>query len=117
MHGSRDRIFSNPVFGLCNDGRFAFLGSLTSPGNPGTEDLFVYSPDTETLQFIAAAPYGDLLAMNSQGDIVFDNGFTDGASEAVDYSTLAAPEPASITLFCTGLFALSAALYRRRVAG
>lgn len=93
---------------ICNNGRIAYLAG----GN--TESLYVYY-GTGTPQLIGPAHHGDLIAMNSRGDIIFDDGFVDFAYEAIDLTTLQTPEPTSILLLGTGIAAIGLTLLRRRM--
>jgi hypothetical protein len=98
---------TNPSDEICNNGRIAYLvGGITA-------SLYVYS-GTGTPQLIGPAFAGDLIAMNSIGDIVFDDGFADLAYEAIDLTSEQTPEPASILLVGTGIAAICVTLVRRR---
>jgi hypothetical protein len=60
----------------------------------------------------AASPR--LFALNSVGDIVFDDEANDNWYEAIDLTTSTVPEPSGILLLATGLFALLATTHYRR---
>ena len=55
-----------------------------------------------------------LFALNSVGDIVFDDDANDNWYEAIDLTTSSVPEPSGILLLATGILALTITL--RRVA-
>jgi PEP-CTERM motif len=57
-----------------------------------------------------------LFALNSVGDIVFDDEANDNWYEAIDLTTSSVPEPSSILLLGTGVMSI-AALIRRLIAG
>jgi len=102
--------FAQTVRGLCNNGRFTFLYS--ADGGPDTS-LYLYS-GAGSAQFVLSAPSGGILAMDSLGDIVFENGFWDQAYYAVNVTTQVTPEPSNILLFATGSLALCV-IFRRRI--
>jgi hypothetical protein len=104
--------FPHALSGLCNGTRFAFL--YAADAGPDTS-LYMY-PGTGDAQLVSGARSGDLMAMNSLGDIVFDNGFVDTAYYAVDLTTLPTPEPSSLLLLATGALGLTAFAIRRRRA-
>jgi hypothetical protein len=90
---------------ICNGSRVAYI--VFPNGNSGAGALYMYS-GTGAPQLAAAAPFGDILAMNGLGDIIFDNGFIDFAYEAVDLtkSPPPTPEPSTLLLLTTGILAL-----------
>jgi hypothetical protein len=97
------------IHGVCNNGLDAFTGRLaplqTYPG------VYVGSdPDITTL----LPPHNGegLIFMNSQGDIVFDDHFTDIWFVALD-TTTDVPEPGSIFLLGSGALGVLGALCRR----
>jgi hypothetical protein len=107
-----------PVFYLCNNGHEAFGGSFTFPG--GVMEHGVFDGPDPIADFIAGgfpASGGDNPAlMNSSGDFVYDEGFYDVITEAIDLTSRQAavtPEPGTLTLFATGALAAAAAIRRR----
>jgi PEP-CTERM motif len=102
--------------GVCNNGRDAFSGKLTSgQHNPnlyfGTAFQDIFGPGVGPFP----ANPGQVF-MNSLGDIVFDDELNENWDEAIDLTTSPVPEPASILLLATGLFALLATTrYRRQL--
>ena len=96
------------IHGVCNNGVDAFTGRLTtSQVHPG-----IYIGPNDDL--LMAGGEGSLF-MNSVGDIVFDDHFTDDWFEAIDLTSDPAPDPAPVPepnpalLVATGLLGLAAA--------
>jgi hypothetical protein len=93
--------------GVCNNGRDAFTGTLASSQvNPD-----IYTGLTDTV--LAANSGGGPIYMNSLGDIVFDDIYSEDWYEAIDLTTAPAPEPGSFFLLATGALGLAFALRRR----
>ncbi len=95
---------------VCNNGRQGFSGFLSS----GQELPNVYTgPDS------ASGPLTELQAysgegpifMNSQGDLVWDDHFSETFVEAIDLTQI--PEPGSILLLGTGIIAAAGSMRRR----
>lgn len=110
-------LTSPPEFYLCNNGHEAFGGSFLLSGNV-IEGIFD-GPDLIADRIAGGFPAsgGDNPAlMNSSGDFVYDEGFYDVITEAIDLTsrqTAVTPEPGSLTLFATGALAAAAAMRRR----
>jgi hypothetical protein len=97
------------VEAVCNNGRGAYYGYFPKSSS---DDLFAFAGSNPPQSIYSPALTGGL-AMNSLGDIVFDDGFGDIWVEAIDLTTLT-PEPASILLLATGVLALAAFTTLRR---
>jgi MYXO-CTERM domain-containing protein len=95
-------------FGVCNNGRDAFTGTLTS--SQSHSDVYAGLSDT----IVAANSGGGAIYMNALGDIVFDDIYSEEWYEAIDVTTAPTPEPGSFVLLATGLLALAAAVSIRR---
>ncbi len=95
------------LHGVCNNGRDAFSGKLSS----GQVFPNLYFGSAFQDLFTTGSP--GLVFMNSRGDIVFDDELGGNWYEAIDLTTAATPEPSSILLLVTGILAL-AALARRQ---
>jgi hypothetical protein len=98
--------------GVCNNGRSAFEGVLSAGQIFSAAYVDASSPTFLSLSLSSLA-YGPIY-MNSRGDIVFDNIFTENWVEAINQSALATPEPTSLLLLSTGLMGGCAFIYRRR---
>jgi hypothetical protein len=99
------------IHGVCNNGREAFTGRLTtSQVHPG-----IYTGPNDALLMAGGEGF---IFMNSVGDIVFDDHFTDDWYEAIDLTSDPAPdlspvpEPNPALLVVTGLLGLAAATRR-----
>ncbi|HEX4576851.1 MAG TPA: PEP-CTERM sorting domain-containing protein, partial [Edaphobacter sp.] len=90
------------------------------PGGVGPSGVFD-GPDPIANFISGAIPVSggsDPALMNSSGDFVFDDGFSDVIVEGIDLTsrqTALTPEPGSLTLFATGALAAAAAMRRRSV--
>ncbi len=96
------------IHGVCNNGLSAFTGYVSS--GPLRPSVYVGSdPDISFL-----APGGDsFIYMNGEGDVVFDDVFTDYWYLALD-TTTDIPEPRGIILSGTGML-VALGVIRRRV--
>lgn len=90
---------------VCNGGYEAFGGAYLD-ANRG---IYTGPASTDFLQ----AGTVDILLLNSSGDFAWTDGRDEENFEAIDLTTDQVPEPASIFLVSTGLFALSG--LRRRL--
>jgi hypothetical protein len=97
------------IHGVCNNGLDAFTGFLTPLQTyPG-----VYVGSDPSITTLLPPQSGDgFIFMNSQGDIVFDDAFSDNWFLALD-TTTDVPEPDSIFLLGTGALGVLGALCRR----
>ena len=95
------------IHGVCNNGLSAFTGFVSSgPLRPS-----VYVGSFSDISFLA--PGGDsFIYMNGEGDVVFDDVFTENWYLALD-TTTDIPEPSGIILLGTGMLA-ALGLIRRR---
>lgn len=97
--------------GVCNNGRDAFTGSIVPPAvqtGPG-----LYAGSFPSITTIKPPSFGEgLIFMNSVGDIVIDDHYSDTWYFFLD-TTADVPEPGSFLLFGTGALSLLAAIRRR----
>jgi hypothetical protein len=98
----------------CNGGYQMLTGE---PDGQGTfpEELYASSPGFPLTEIPASFPETDArpLYLNSIGDAVYDDGFSDIWYEVVDLTTLPTPEPDSLLLLATGAIAGAFTLRRR----
>jgi hypothetical protein len=95
------------LHGVCNNGREAFTGFLT----PGQVIPDVYTGPDPVTDFLAHGGEG-FIFMNSLGDIVWDDHFTENWYLAIN-TTSAVPEPNSLFLLGTGVLAAMGVMRRR----
>jgi len=101
------------VNGICNNGLDAYSAKFDSLPyanvywGTALQDIWAGGGGP-----FAASPR--LFALNSVGDIVFDDEANENWYEAIDLTTSSVPEPASTLLLATGLFALLATTHYRR---
>jgi hypothetical protein len=102
---------ASAIHAVCNNGREVFTGFL----NSGQMFADVYAKSGADWQTLSGRGYGGVY-MNSNGDILFDDYFSEDFVLAVDLTTRAAspvPEPGSLLLMGTGTLAALGALRRR----
>jgi len=96
------------LYGACNDnGQEAFTGYLT----PDQEYPDVYTGPDPVTDFLARGGEG-FVFMNSLGDIVWDDHFTENWYLAIN-TTSTVPEPNSLFLLGTGILAALGTMRRR----
>ena len=89
-------------YAVCNDGRVAWTGYAA--GNPNQTSVFSGS---DRLAFGGGGP----LLLNAQGDVVFDDEFSQEIYVA--FSPATTPEPASFSLLVSGVLAAAGETWRR----
>ena len=94
--------------GVCNNGREASTGYLSA--GEGFPDVFT-GPDP-VADFLAKGG-GSSIFMNNQGDIVWDDIYSENFFEAIDLTTDQVPEPSGFLLLGTGLIAGAGTMRRR----
>ena len=97
------------VYGVCNNGRYAFL-SNDSALSPNRTNVYV-GPDPTQLLALGSGGRNFLL-INARGDVLWDDVFTDHFYEAI-LQPAPVPEPCSIALLSTGLLFIGTVLRRR----
>jgi hypothetical protein len=102
------------VNGICNNGLDAYSAKFDSLPYANVYWGTAFQDIWGSSGPFAASPR--LFALNSVGDIVFDDEANDNWYEAIDLTTSSVPEPSGILLLATGLFALLATTrYRRQL--
>lgn len=94
--------------GVCNNGREASTSFLSA--GEGYPDVFT-GPDP-VADFLAKGG-GFSIFMNNQGDIVWDDIYSENFFEAINLTTDQVPEPSGFLLLGTGLIAGAGAMRRR----
>lgn len=108
-------FLTSSVPGVCNNGHEVFSAG-TSVSNPMYNLATFTGPDLATDLFSYAPPFISDVDLNASGDFVFNADHAGGGGgenlEAIDLTT-ETPEPSSIFLLSTGLFAFAGTLRRR----
>lgn len=109
-------FLTSSVSGICNNGHEVFNAG-TYVNNPMYNDATFTGPDPVADLFASGPISVEDVHLNSSGDFVYNISHPTGGAgenaEAIDLTTDQVPEPASIFLLSTGLFAFGGSLRRR----